>query len=167
MGNNSMSDFYNYPKVIAEASKLMPELQGATILDISVQVVTPEYNSLTIATDAGVFEFIPEIGGEIVGIHKIEKLPELGDYREHGDLLFKKGHFQPFEAFIGKQIKHVRMIGEAWNGHGYEISFRGLYEKTMIIGSIYSGDTPKDFNDCLRLGIGTYYWDSEKNEPNV
>jgi hypothetical protein len=52
------------------------------------------------------------------------------------------------------------MIGEAWNGHGFEICFEGLLGKTMLVQSIYAGEKPEGFDDCIRLGTGNYFWQS-------
>lgn len=37
------------------------------------------------------------------------------------------------------------MTGDAWNGHGFEISFAEPYDQTMIIQSIYAGGGRRDF----------------------
>ena len=62
------------------------------------------------------------------------------------------------EQFVGFEVVEVRPIGEAWNGHGFEISFKGVPDKTLILQSIYTGSEPKGFDDCMRIGVGNYVY---------
>lgn len=135
----------------------MPDLEGKVLEQIRVNIVVPEFNVVFIQADAQVYALQGEIGSEILGITKVEKLPDLTeqDY-------YSIRSYPPYDRFLGKTIVQVRMIGAAWNGHGFEISFRELPGETMIIQSIYSGEKEKEFGDCLRLGIGTYEWNSER-----
>jgi hypothetical protein len=57
----------------------------------------------------------------------------------------------------------ARSIGSAWNGHGFEFSFEGLPDRTMIVQSIDTGERPADFADCLRFGIGYYFYDANSD----
>ena len=59
-------------------------------------------------------------------------------------------------------MKQARAIGEAWNGHGIEISFSGILDRTLIIQSIESGDMPAEFADCLRVGVVQYTYSHER-----
>lgn len=62
------------------------------------------------------------------------------------------------DQFVGLEVAEVRHIGEAWNGHGFELSFKGVPDKTLILQSIYTGSEPEEFNDCMRIGIGSYLY---------
>jgi len=70
--------------------------------------------------------------------------------------------FRPFDLFSGRRVTQARMIGEAWNGHGFEFSFEGLPNRTMIVQSICTGaDREQELHDCLRLGVGYYFLHDE------
>lgn len=62
------------------------------------------------------------------------------------------------DQFVGLEVTEARQIGEAWNGHGFEISFKGVPDKTLILQSIYTGSEPKEFGDCMRIGVGNYVY---------
>lgn len=62
------------------------------------------------------------------------------------------------DQFVGLEVAEVRQIGEAWNGHGFELSFKDVPDKTLILQSIYTGSEPKEFDDCMRIGVGNYVY---------
>jgi hypothetical protein len=142
---------YDYEEYTKESSSLLSELEEATLLSVLINVIDPEFNVVYLETDKGIYSLQGEVGGEYLGVHELEELPEIT--RQDGYIICK---YPPFEIFLGKRIIQARQIGTAWNGHGYEISFGGMFIQTMIVQSIYCGDKPNDLEDCLRLGVGSY-----------
>ncbi len=142
---------YDYEQYIKESSSLLLKLEGATVLSVLINVVDPEFNVVYLETDKGIYSLQGEIGGEYLGVHELKELPETTS--QDGYIICK---YPPFEIFVGKRIIQARQIGTAWNGHGYEISFDGMFTQTMIVQSIYGGDKPHNLEDCLRLGVGNY-----------
>lgn len=144
-----MSDDYeHYTK---ESSSLLCELEGATLRSVLINVIDPEFNVVYLETDKGIYSLQGEVGGEYLGVHELEELPDITS--QDGYIISK---YPPFEIFVGKRIVQARQIGTAWNGHGYEISFSGMFTQTMIVQSIYCGSKPSELDDCLRLGVGNY-----------
>jgi len=148
---------YRYQEYIKESCKLLPDLEGAIVLQVLVNVVDPEFNVVYLKTDKGVYSIQGEMGSEYLGIRKLEEMPEITN--DEGYII---SSFKPFTIFEGKKIKQAHQVGEAWNGHGFELCFENEPNKTMIVQSIYSGDKPEEFDDCLRLGIGSYYYEYKK-----
>ena len=144
-----MSD--DYEQYTKESSQLLCELEGTTLISVLINVIDPEFNVVYLETDKGIYSLQGEVGGEYLGVHKLEELPEITS--QDGYIICK---YPPFEIFVGRNIVQARQIGTAWNGHGYELSFGGMFTQTMIVQSIYSGSKPGDLDDCLRLGIGNY-----------
>lgn len=60
------------------------------------------------------------------------------------------------EQFIGHEVSGVRHIGSQWNGHRFEIDFKIIPDKTLLLQSIHTGSEPKDLSDCMRIGVGSY-----------
>ncbi|MDA9981973.1 hypothetical protein N9H39_04415 [Gammaproteobacteria bacterium] len=149
---------YQYEKYIKESCKLLPELEGAVVSQILVNIVDPEFNVVFLDTDKGVFSLQGEMGAEYLGIRKLDLMPEQTD--DEGYIVCP---YEAFEYFVGKKVIRVHQIGEAWNGHGFELCFENEPEKTIIVQSIYTGDKPKEFEDCLRLGIGNYQFEYKKH----
>ena len=144
---------YNYPEDIKLALLIMPELKGALILGIRINIVVPEFNVVYLNTDRGVFAIQGHVGGEYLGIVKLDTFPEI-TYQDG----YEVREYVPFQEFVGKIISQIRQVGEAWNGHGLELSFEGEFNRTMIVQSIYAGNRPDQYEDCLRLGIGVYQY---------
>ncbi|WP_108650239.1 hypothetical protein [Dongshaea marina] len=142
---------YNYELYIKESNTLLPVLEGACVKTILINVVDPEFNVVYLETDKGVFSLQGEMGGEYLGVHRRSELPEITN--QDGCIICKH---QPFNMFEGKTISQARQIGAAWHGHGYEFNFEGVFNRTMIVQSIYCGAQPKGLGDCLRLGVGYY-----------
>ncbi|OGV43464.1 MAG: hypothetical protein A2X48_02195 [Lentisphaerae bacterium GWF2_49_21] len=130
---------------------LIKKMIGAVVKEIRVNIVDPEFNVVYLQTDKGVFAIQGEIGGEYLGIYLLEVLPEITN--QNGYMIVS---YPVYDCFIGRRICEVHQIGEAWKGHGIEICFETIPERTLIVQSIYSGDKPKDCEDCLRLGMGVY-----------
>ncbi len=148
---------YNYPELIKESSKLIPNLIDRTLENVLVNVVDPEFNVVYLIFDDETYSIHGEIGGEYLGIHKLSEPIEIME--EDGYIITE---FESFKFFVGHKIAQVRQTGVAWNGHGYEFSFYGIPEKTMIIQSMDVEDRPEDLLDCLRLGVGCYHLTYEK-----
>ena len=148
---------YDYPRLIRERSKDLAKIEGQILEKVLVHVVEPEYNALYLKFPDGWYQARGEIGSEILGFHKSSE-PPIEDKSCHQSWI---GGYKPFEVFIGKKVVSTRHIGDAWNGHGFEISFEELPEKTLIVQSIYTTPKPPGFEDCLRLGIGNYSYTTE------
>ena len=142
---------YDYKADIQESCKLLPMIQGALVEKILINVVEPEYNVVYFLTDQGVFALQGEVGGEYLGIKRLDEPPE--EINEDGYIICP---YLPFIQFEGDRISQARQIGSAWNGHGFEFSFEKNLDKTMIVQSIYAGEKPSELEDCLRLGVAVY-----------
>jgi hypothetical protein len=105
--------------------------------------------------DGAVWCIQGRIGGEVLQIIPVEETPV---EKEEGIVCVKR--FEPFSIFLNRRIVQARSIGSAWNGHGFEFSFDGLPDRTMIVQSIYAGEKAAGFEDCLRLGVGYYFHDA-------
>lgn len=144
----------NYTERIAQSRSVSHELEGKTLKQFLVQVIEPEFNvAYLIFEDGSAYAVQGEFGSEILGIHRLSEIPAEARHEENS---WTK-RFRPFEQFIGRRIEQVRVIGEAWNGHGFEFSFEGIANRTMIIQSIYTGQPPDNLDNCLRMGVGQYY----------
>ena len=148
---------YNYPKLIEQKTKALKDIEGQKLEKVLVHVVEPEYNVLYLKFPIGWYSAQGEIGSEILGFCKSAEIP-VEDNSNEGSYI---SSYKPFEIFIGKIVDSTRHIGNAWNGHGFEISFKELLDKTLIVQSIYSGQKPEGFEDCLRLGIGVYSYSTD------
>jgi hypothetical protein len=149
---------YQYEKHIEESCSLLAGLEGAIVAQILINIVDSEFNVVFLDTDKGVFSLQGEMGAEYLGIRRLDLMPKQTD--DEGYIVCP---YQPFEYFFGKEIIQIHQIGEAWNGHGFELCFDNEPEKTIIVQSIYTGDKPKNFDDCLRLGIGNYQFEYKKH----
>jgi|ERR1044071_7717606 hypothetical protein len=145
---------YDYASMTAEAASKLAQLEGRVLLRCLVQIVPPEFNVAYLALDVGIWCIQGRIGGEVLEIFTIEEIPV--DGRE--EISIKA--FEPFSMFLNRRIVQARSIGSVWNGHGFEFSFEGLPDRTMIVQSIYTGDKADGFEDCLRLGMGYYFHDT-------
>ncbi len=141
-------DSYDYPRLIAEACKALPEVEGRMLVDVLVQVVEPEYNQVWLVFEDLTFVIHGRVGSEYLGI-------EAGSAPTDA-VMEGVQHHAPFTQFVGRRLVQARMLGEAWNGHGFEFTFEGLTGLSMLIQSIYSSPKPDAVEDCLRLGVGHY-----------
>jgi len=142
---------YDYQALTAEAETRAKELVGRVLVGVQVNVIEPEFNFVHLETDAGGYAIRPEIGGEYVGVRKLDG--PLNFESSDGSHLIP---YAPFTRFIGKRIAEIHTIGKAWEGHGFEICFENMPNHSMLIMSMESAVTPEDYSDCLRLGIGEY-----------
>ena len=145
---------YDYPAMIAEATAALLKLEGHVLWQFLVQIVAPEFNVAYLLLDNATYAIQGRIGGEVLEIVLVDSAPLI-----NADNNTAVKEFAPFSLFLGRRIIGARTIGGAWNGHGFEFSFEGLWDKTMIIQSIYTGAAPPGFEDCLRLGIGEYIFE--------
>jgi len=148
---------HDYNDIESLEKTKLEQLIGKTLKKVYVHIVDPDFNIVFLEFQDCILEFSGLIGSEMIGLRHTEndRLEELKETQIIKD-------FEPFDIFLGKEIISVARIGEAWNGHGVEICFKGVYDKTMIIQSIYSGDKPEEFEDCIRLGIGNYFYSFEQ-----
>lgn len=127
---------------------LLKELENEQLLKVTVNVVTPEINIVFLHFDNYIVEVYGAFGSEIIKIEMANRAIDDIDNTE----------IESLQQFKGMTIYQSRIIGEPWNGYGFEISFKESFDKTLIIQSIYSGNRPNDIDDCLRLGIGNYIY---------
>ena len=147
---------YQYEQMVTEAATSVSQLEGRVLKQFLTHVVDSEFNVAYLVLDDGAFAIQGRIGGELLQIVPVENLPAEG---VEGNTAVKS--FAPFSIFLNRRIVQARSIGAAWNGHGFEFSFEGLPDKTMIVQSIEAGERPAEFVDCLRFGVGCYFYDAE------
>ena len=142
-------DPYDYRGLESEFRAALKQLEGRTLREVVLQSVEGEINVVLLVTDAQIFSVEGAIGGELLRLVLATppEVPGSGPSYEQ---------YEPATSFLGTRIVQARPIGEAWNGHGLELSFEGLPDNTLIIQSIYSGDAPSGFHDCLRVGVANY-----------
>jgi len=126
-------------------------LEGRLLREVVLQIVEPQINVVFLRFDGAMFAVQGDLGSELLTVfaHEGEPPSDIGPAAWYE-------RFDAAEIFHGRLVKQVRPIGAVWNGHGIEISFSGITDRTLIIQSIYAGDRPNDFFDCLRIGIATY-----------
>jgi hypothetical protein len=131
---------------------IIKEIIGKQLNDLKVHIVEPEYNIVFMQFDRSWYGINGAVGSEILEIKRYLKTKHV-----------KNSEFKPYNDFLGHKISNCRFFGDVWNGYGLEFSFQGIFDKTIIIQSIYTGDNPTGFEDCLRLGIGHYYYNARNN----
>jgi len=143
---------YDYIKILAEHTIELASIKGHIIKNATANIVGGEINIVFLLINDTWYSIHGLIGSEIIGIKRTDNdLKSMHDLRDNTHC-----NLPVLNQFIGLKIIQSRQIGEAWNGHGFEFSFEGVPEKTLLIQSIYTGSEPKDFNDCLRVGVGNY-----------
>lgn len=143
---------YNYPELILKKTADLLKIVGLTLEKTLINYVADEFNVLYLKADGRWFAAQPEIGGEILGFHELGTSPTEGPTSDGSGIV----NCAMFERFIGARVTAVRQMGEAWNGHGFELSFYGIVDHTLLVQSIHTGSEPEDYSDCLRLGVGSY-----------
>jgi hypothetical protein len=139
---------YDYTAIIREHCKALPEVVGKVLTKALVQVVEPEFNAFYLVLADSTYAISGRIGAEVIGIQRMDMSPIQGE----NSFITVTKPFKIFDLFLGRRITQARMIGEAWNGHGFEFSFEGLPNRTMIVQSIYAGtENEQELHDCLRL----------------
>lgn len=145
---------YDYESMVAEAAASLGLFEGRVLRQFLTQIIEPEFNVAYLVLDEGAFAIQGCIGGEVLEIVPVAVAPLEG---VEENAVVKP--FPPFSVFLGRRIIQARSVGSAWNGHGFEFSFEGLIDRTLIIQSIYAGDKPLHYEDCLRFGVGHYFFD--------
>ena len=148
---------HDYPKIVAQQTTTLKSVEGQTLERVLVNAVDHEFNVLYLKFGPGWFAANGAIGGEVLVFQKCDKPLESAA----GEASFSRTFpFAPFDIFLNNKVIATRQIGEAWNGHGFEFTFSGFFDKTLIVQSIYAGEKIDGFNDCIRLGFGTYFHDA-------
>jgi hypothetical protein len=143
-----VEDYSNEFQSIAFRNEiLLNDIIGERLEAISVHVVPPEINILFLQFADFVVEVFGAYGSELLRLEITNRLHEMETIE-----------LKPLQIFQGKEIVQARTVGEPWNGYGFEISFKEMYDRTLLVQSIYSGDKPDGFDDCLRVGIGHYLY---------
>ena len=136
---------YDYPRLIRDRTADLPLALGRTLTRVLVNVVEPEYNVLYLKLDDDWFTVHGQIGGEFLCFRRLVEPPT-----EEHEAGHWTGPFPRFDVFVGRRVEGARQIGDAWNGHGFELSFAGLPDQTLLVQAL-------DERDCIRLGIGQYW----------
>ena len=142
---------YDYLALVKTAGSALREIEGRVLREVFVQVLGGEYNQAWLVFEDCLYVVTGCVGSEVLGIRPDD---ELRASRLWGES--QPNRFAPFDQFAGRTLVQARMIGEAWNGHGFEFTFEGLPTKSMLFQSIYSSPKPDDRDDCMRLGVGHY-----------
>lgn len=145
---------YNYPELILQKTADLPKIVGLSLEKTLVNYVADEFNVLYLKASGRWFAVQPEIGGEILGFRELGASPIEGLTSDGSGIV----RCALFERFMGAQVTAVRQMGEAWNGHGFELSFFGIVDHTLLVQSIHTGSEPEGYSDCLRLGVGSYVY---------
>jgi hypothetical protein len=156
---------HDYEQMVKDASMELATLEGQLLFRLLVQEVEPEFNVLYLLTDGGAYAIQGRIGGEVLEIVLMDQPPAEGPWPDSCLVVVKP--LAPFALFEGRRIVQARSIGCAWNGHGFEFSFEGLPSRTLLVQSIYTGSKPDGYEDCLRLGIGSYVFDTESGASDL
>ncbi len=144
---------YDYSSMVAAADAVLRTLKNRVLERSLVQVVHPEFNVFYLVFADGSLAIHGRVGGEVLAIAPVDTPPTPGRTSDTTTVVA----FPAFDQFAGRRIAAARTVGSAWNGHGFEFSFDGIYDRTMIVQSIYTGAEPPDRFDCLRLGVGFYH----------
>ncbi|MCG7549253.1 hypothetical protein [Pseudoalteromonas sp. Of7M-16] len=145
---------YDYKKIIKEGSSDLGSIKGLRLDSALANVVADEINVVHLLFDGVWYSVHGLVGSEVMGFKRsLEQFQE--ESSNEGRCVCR---LPMLEQFIGFEVVEVRQIGEAWNGHGFELSFKDVPDKTLILQSIYTGSEPEDFNDCMRIGVGNYVY---------
>ncbi|GAA3586783.1 hypothetical protein [Marinobacter xestospongiae] len=143
---------YNYSELTLQKTADLPKIVGLSLEKVLVNYVADEINVLYLKAGGRWFAAQPEIGGEILGFRELGVSPIEGATSDVSGIM----NCALFERFTGAKVTAVRQMGEAWNGHGFEVSFYGIVDHTLLVQSIHTGSEAEDYSDCLRLGVGSY-----------
>jgi len=151
-------NFYQYRERETQFRMQLSRFDGRVLRDVLLQIVEPEVNVVVLVFEDAVFSVQGQIGGELL---KVVEAPPPST-----ESLGPNAWYQPFEPaiqFRGKAVAQVRAVGEAWNGHGLEISFADCPRHTLIITSIDSRGAPEAFRDCLKVGVAEYTYEYRRD----
>jgi len=145
---------YDYGKIIKECSSDAALVKGQRLDSALANVVADEINVVHLCFGGMWYSVHGLIGSEVMGFKRREQQFHEEVINE-GSVICR---LPVLEQFVGLEVVEVRQIGEAWNGHGFELSFKDVPDKTLILQSIYTGSEPKGFDDCMRIGVGNYVY---------
>lgn len=124
-------------------------LYGKELESSFVQAVSDEINQVFLQIGGDWFVVVGKKGGE-----SVEFIPSTDPITL--DLELRR---MPMIAqFEGLKIAAIENMGNEWAGSGFQISFNEIYDKGLIIQSIYGGAKPENFDDCLRVGVANYIY---------
>lgn len=145
---------YDYEKIIKERSSDLESIKGQKLDSALANVIADEINVVHLLFGGTWYSVHGLVGSEVMGLRRrAEQFVE--ESSSEGSCVCK---LPILEQFIGLEVVEVRHIGAAWNGHGFEFSFKDVPDKTLILQSIYTGSEPEDFDDCMRIGVGNYIY---------
>lgn len=145
---------YDYESIIKENCVDLVSVKEKVIEAALAHIVTDEINAVHLSIGGTWYTVSGVMGSEVMGFAKRkEQFCE-----EQINEVSRVCRLPILEQFIGEEIVEVRQIGKASNGHGFELSFRGVPDRTLILQSIYTGAEPEDLVDCMRIGVGTYVY---------
>tara|TARA_R110002124_G_C8958768_1_gene513882 strand:+ start:3363 stop:3848 length:486 start_codon:yes stop_codon:yes gene_type:complete len=145
---------YDYRKIIKEGSSDVTSVKGRRLDSALAHVVADEINVVHLCFDGIWYSVHGLVGSEVMGFKRRERQFQAEIINE-GSVVCR---LPILDQFVGLEVAEVRHIGEAWNGHGFELSFKGVPDKTLILQSIYTGSEPEEFSDCMRIGVGNYIY---------
>jgi hypothetical protein len=148
---NDPEEFYRYREREDSFRAALLQLEGRVLSDVLLQVIPPEINVVVLACTDATFCVQGQIGGELLDIVPAAP-PPVSEVNPHA----RYERFEPASDLLGREIVQARAIGQTWNGHGLELSFRDRPGRSLIVQSIYTADKPDDAHDCLRIAAGTY-----------
>lgn len=151
------SDRYDYARREREFAATLADLPGRLLEGFRVHVVAPEFNVAFLGFADDALQIAPAIGGELLQASWVPMLPPLGDDGS-GTLVIDLPQAAPF---IGRTLADVRIIGRTWQGHGVELAFAGIVNRTLLVTSVECPEMPTDIADALRIGVAHYLneWD--------
>lgn len=142
-----MENYVNEKQSVHERNRMiLKDIEGEAIHHISLHVQPPEIHTVFLHFEGFVLEVYSSIGSEIL---TLEIAPRIQDEIDTMT-------YEPLRIFEGRQIIQARTIGEPMNGYGFELSFKGMLDQTLLLQSVYAGHKPDGYEDCLRVGIGQY-----------
>lgn len=145
---------YDYEKIIKEGASDLVGIKGQKLEAALAGIVTDEINVVHLRFGGVWYSAHGLIGSEVMGFRRRSENFQEESVNE-GSSICK---LPVLEQFVGLMVAQTRHIGEAWNGHGFEISFVGEPTKTLILQSIYTGSEPEGLDDCMKIGVGNYVY---------
>ena len=158
---------YEYKQMIEDHCIDFESLKGHRIYKLFANICVDEINIVYLNINKQWYAINGLIGSEIMAFMLLDK--EIKETYEESSCTCP---LPILEQFKGLKIVNIREMGEAWNGHGFELSFENEPNKTLILQSIYTGADPTDFGDCIKIGVGNYVYDipmptQQKNKNNT
>lgn len=154
----SASESSDFSRAIAKNTADLPTIIGHRLERVIVFYLSAEFNSLWLQTDCLWFTAHPQEGGDIMGFYRAPEGPPPAE-----DYVWPNGcrDVRMYDDFIGHRVASTRQMGGGNNGHGFELSFEGVLDRTILIQSIDVAPRPERFWDCMRFGIGRYVYSSD------